>query len=107
MYLLNRLLEIIVKPNHVDQSTLTSIIKNLYPSAKVPGDIVAKIVCCLGPSKTKPSPATQNSLLRWLILVYEDLEDPTYLPKLYSILSYPIPYHPKATHQAFPHTRAS
>jgi centromere protein I len=86
MYLLNRLLEIIVKPNHVDQSTLTSIIKNLYPSAKVPGDIVAKIVCCLGPSKTKPSPATQNSLLRWLILVYEDLEDPTYLPKLYSIL---------------------
>ncbi|KAL1960032.1 hypothetical protein VTO42DRAFT_204 [Malbranchea cinnamomea] len=84
--LLHRLVGIVVKPNCLDQSTITTIVKNLYPSKKVSSDVVAKIVCALGPGKTKPSPATQNLLLRWLILVCEDLEDPAYLSKLYSVL---------------------
>ena len=65
---------------------MTSVIKNLYPSKKVSTGIVSKVVCSFGPSKTKPSPATQNLLLRWLILVCEDLEDPTCLSRLYSVL---------------------
>lgn len=85
-HLLDRLIGIIAKRSHLDQNTLTSIIKNLYPSKKVSSDIVAKIVCSLGPNKTKPSPATQNLLLRWLILVYEDLEDSSCLSRLYSVL---------------------
>lgn len=75
-----------MKPNHLDQTTVTTIIKNLYPSKKVSSDIVSKVVCSFGPSKTRPSPATQNLLLRWLILICEDLEDPAYLSKLYSVL---------------------
>lgn len=85
-FLLDRLIGILVKPNHLDQNTVTSIIKNLYPSKKVSPDIVSKVVCSFGPSKTKPSPATQNLLLRWLILVCEDIEDPNHLSKLYSVL---------------------
>src|SRR5947207_2174786 len=60
---LGRLIDIITRSKHCDQATLTLLIKNLYPAEKVPSSIVAKVVCCLGPSKNKPSPATQTLLL--------------------------------------------
>lgn len=84
--LLDRLVGIIAKAKHLDQTTLTILIKNLYPAERVPSNIVAKVVCCLGPTKTKPALATQSLLLRWLILVYDDLEDQSYLSRLYSVL---------------------
>ena len=84
--ILDRLISIIAKSKHLDQSTLTTLIKNLYPSERVASAIVTKVICCFGPSKSKPSPATQALLLRWLILVYEDLEDQSHLSKLYAVL---------------------
>ncbi|KAL1970294.1 hypothetical protein VTN77DRAFT_5454 [Rasamsonia byssochlamydoides] len=83
---LERLIDIITKPNHLDQGTITTLIKNLYALEKIPSSIVTKVVCCLGPSKGKPSPATQALLLRWLLLVYEFLEDQSHLSKLYAVL---------------------
>ncbi|WEW61519.1 hypothetical protein PRK78_007009 [Emydomyces testavorans] len=84
--LLDRLTAILVKSKHLDQGTITTLIKNLYPPERVQSAIVVRIVCSLGPTKTKPSPATQNLLLRWLILVYDGLEDQSYLSKLYAVL---------------------
>lgn len=53
---------------------------------RIPSKLVTQVVCCLGPSKNKPSPATQVQLLRWLILVYDFLEDRSHLSKLYAVL---------------------
>lgn len=84
--ILERLIDVITKPNHLDQASVTSLIKNLYPTEKVSSNVVTKVICSLGPSKSKPPAATQALLLRWLILVYEALEDPSHLSKLYAVL---------------------
>ncbi|KAK2764950.1 hypothetical protein FQN54_008649 [Arachnomyces sp. PD_36] len=84
--ILERIIDAITKPNHVDQGSVTSLIKNLYPTEKVSPDVVTKVVCSLGPSKSKPPAATQALLLRWLILVYDVLEDRSHLSKLYAVL---------------------
>jgi centromere protein I len=84
--ILEQLVDVITKPNHLDQATITTLIKNLYALEKIPSIIVTKVVCCLGPSKLKPSPATQVLLVRWLLLVYECLDDQSHLSKLYAVL---------------------
>lgn len=83
---LQRLMNVLTKPNALDQSTITTLIKNLYPLERIPSNIVTQVVCSLGPSKNKPSAATQALLLRWLILVFDFLEDRNHLSKLYSVL---------------------
>ncbi|PYI22601.1 Mis6 domain protein [Aspergillus violaceofuscus CBS 115571] len=80
------LLKVLTKSNHLDQGTITTLIKNLYPQERISSKIVTQVVCCLGPAKTKPSPATQTLLLRWLILVYDFLDDRSHLSKLYAVL---------------------
>ncbi|KAL1796101.1 hypothetical protein ACET3X_006325 [Alternaria dauci] len=70
----------------LDQTTITTLIKNLYPSQKVPGDVVVTIVGALGQGKGKPSPGTQDSLVKWLIIVHEIIESPTVLSRLYGVL---------------------
>lgn len=84
--ILEQLIDILTKPNHLDQTTITTLIKNLYPQERVPSTVVTKVVCSLGPTKLKPSPATQTLLLQWLLLIYELLEEPAILSKLYSVL---------------------
>lgn len=84
--LLGRLLKILTTKNNLDQGTVTSLCKNLYPREAVSSNHVTRIVCCLGPSKSKPSAATQALLVRWLIQAYDLLEDKTYLGKLYAVL---------------------
>ncbi|EEA26896.1 hypothetical protein EYB25_002074 [Talaromyces marneffei] len=84
--ILEQLVDILTKPNHLDQTTITTLIKNLYPQERVPSTAVTKIVCSLGPTKLKPSPATQTLLLQWLLLVYEFFEEPAILSRLYSVL---------------------
>ncbi|KAF3490643.1 Mis6 domain-containing protein [Arthroderma uncinatum] len=84
--ILGRILKVIVSSRHLDQSTVTSIVKNLYPSERVPSKIVTRVICVLGATKSKPSPATQNLLLRWLLLVYDSLADQAHLWRFYSIL---------------------
>ncbi|KAL5339703.1 Mis6-domain-containing protein [Aspergillus crustosus] len=83
---LERLMKILTNSNHLDQGTITTLIKNLYPSERVVSKLVTQVVCCLGPTKNKPSPATQALLLRWLILVYDFLQDRSHLSKLYAVL---------------------
>ncbi|ODH45366.1 hypothetical protein ACO22_00090 [Paracoccidioides brasiliensis] len=84
--LLDRLITIISKSKHLDQTTVTTLIKNLYPAERVMPGTVSKVISCFGPGKSKPSPTTQALLLRWLILVYEDMEDQSYLSRLYAVL---------------------
>lgn len=84
--ILDHLIDIITKPNHLDQATITVLIKNLYALGSLSPGVVTRIVGCLGPTKGKPSPATQTLLLRWLILVYDYLEDPSHLSRLYAVL---------------------
>ncbi|KAI9789884.1 MAG: hypothetical protein M1835_001351 [Candelina submexicana] len=83
---LNKIIDIITRPNYLDQTSITSIVKNLYPATRVHPDAIVLIVGGLGQGRTKPSLPTQASLLKWLIMVYEILEDPEVLSKLYGIL---------------------
>ncbi|RAL08318.1 Mis6 domain protein [Aspergillus homomorphus CBS 101889] len=83
---LQRLLKVLTKSNHLDQGTVTTLVKNLYPQERISSGVITQVVCCLGPSKTKPTPATQALLLRWLILVHDFLDDRSHLSKLYAVL---------------------
>lgn len=83
---LERVLRILTAKNNLDQSTCTTLVKNLYPLERVSSKLVTQVVCCLGPSKSKPSPASQALLLRWLLLVYDFMEDRSHLSKLYAVL---------------------
>src|SRR5699024_5363900 len=85
-FALERLVKLITVSNNLDQGTTTTLIKNLYPLERVPSKLVTQIVCCLGTASNKPSPATQSLLLRWLILVYDFLDDRAHLLKLYAVL---------------------
>ncbi|MCJ1400652.1 hypothetical protein MMC11_003860 [Xylographa trunciseda] len=68
-----------------DQFDMHAIIKALYPSTNVTSAHVLAIANSLGQGKQKPSPATQNLLLRWIIMVHEALDEPTILTKLYNV----------------------
>ncbi|KAI3005720.1 hypothetical protein CBS147346_4070 [Aspergillus niger] len=83
---LERLLKLLTTHNALDQGTVTTLVKNLYPLERVSSKLITRVVCCLGPAKTKPSPATQALLVRWLILVYDYLDDKAHLAKLYAVL---------------------
>ncbi|EQL33859.1 hypothetical protein BDFG_04240 [Blastomyces dermatitidis ATCC 26199] len=85
-HLLERLIATISKSKHLDQTTITTIVKNLYPSERVRPRTASMVISCFGPSRSKPSPATQSLLIRWLILVYEDMEDQSCLSRLYAVL---------------------
>ncbi|CAG8929137.1 unnamed protein product [Penicillium salamii] len=83
---LTRLLKILTTKNNLDQGTVTTLIKNLYPQERILSKNVTSVVCCLGPSKNKPTPTTQALLLRWLILSYDLLRERAHLAKLYAVL---------------------
>lgn len=83
---LDRLVDIITLPNEVDQSSLGNLIKNLYPASKVADAIVVKVVGSLGHGRAKPSYSTQVALLKWLVMVYDVLENHMILSRLYGIL---------------------
>ena len=83
---LNKILDLLTSPNQLDQSSQNALLKYLYPSEKVPSHSVYQIVASLGPGKSKASTKTQQGLLRWLIVVYDLLENRAALPRLYSVL---------------------
>ncbi|KAH8716832.1 VTC domain-containing protein [Phaeosphaeriaceae sp. PMI808] len=74
-----------VKTN-LDQTSVTTLVKNLYPSRRVPVGVVVTVVGALGLGKGKPSPSTQDSLVKWLTTVHEIIEDPNVLSRLYGVL---------------------
>jgi centromere protein I len=61
-------------------------VRNLYPASKVPDSIVCKLIGSLGHGRNKPSYATQAALLKWVVMIYEILENQTVLARLYSVL---------------------
>ncbi|KAJ5326400.1 uncharacterized protein N7506_009502 [Penicillium brevicompactum] len=83
---LTRLLKILTTKNNLDQGTVTTLVKNLYPQERISSKNVTQVICSLGPSKNKPTPATQALLLRWLILSYDLLRERAHLAKLYAVL---------------------
>lgn len=80
------LVELLTSKTTLDQSNMTSLIKNLYPAERVSSHLVLLVVSCLGQGRRKPSAATQATLLQWLYNVYHVLEEPTILSQLYSVL---------------------
>lgn len=71
---------------YLDQTSVTTLIKNLYPAQRVPTDIITTTIGALGQGKGKPSPGTQESLVKWLANVHEILEDAQVLSRLYGVL---------------------
>ncbi|KAF2397240.1 Mis6-domain-containing protein [Trichodelitschia bisporula] len=72
--------------NELDQASITALIKNLFPSEKVPSDIVYSVVGALGNGKRNPSPTTQTALVKWLIATHDVFEDEACLGRLYGVL---------------------
>ncbi|PMD65163.1 Mis6-domain-containing protein [Hyaloscypha bicolor E] len=83
---LSRLVDIVTLPNELDQASLGGLVRNLYPASKVPDAIVIKIAGGLGHGRSKPSYSVQGALLKWLVMVYDVLENKRILSQLYSIL---------------------
>jgi centromere protein I len=84
--LLDMLVELITTPNELDQASTTTIIRNLYPASKVSDDVVVKVVGSLGHGKAKAAFPAQAALLKWLVMVYDVLENQRILSQLYSFL---------------------
>jgi centromere protein I len=83
---LGRLLDLLTRPNHLDQASLGALARNLYPASAVSPDLVFKVVGGLGHGELKPSLPIQAALLRWLIMVYHVIDPPRALAKAYPVL---------------------
>ncbi|KAJ4378688.1 Phosphate metabolism transcription protein [Didymella sp. IMI 355093] len=83
---LETVVHVVARKTELDQTSVTTLIKNLYPAQRVPGDVVIDIVAALGQGKGKPSAGTQDSLVKWLALVHEVIEDKSVLSRLYGVL---------------------
>lgn len=83
---LDELVDLITTPSHLDQASLNSILKSLYPVSPVAGDALVKVVGALGHGKLKPSLAIQGALLRWAIMVHHVVDDSGILSRSYSLL---------------------
>lgn len=74
------------RKTELDQTSVTNLIKNLYPAQRVPADVVLSVVGALGQGKGKPSLGTQNNLVKWLIIVHGIIKDSRVLSRLYGVL---------------------
>lgn len=83
---LTTLLRLLTHRTTLDRRSQLTLIKSCYPVEKVPSSCVYMIVAALGPSKQKPSITVQQALLKWLILVFDLLEEYSALFSLYSTL---------------------
>ncbi|KAI9158681.1 Centromere protein I [Paramyrothecium foliicola] len=83
---LRELVELLTTPSHLDQASLNTIIRSLYPASEVPRSLTLRILASLGHGELKPSLNIQAALLRWLIMVYHLLEKPATLSQAYPVL---------------------
>ena len=74
------------RKTELDQTSVTNLVKNLYPAQHVSADAIVTVVSALGQGKSKPSSATQLALVKWLVTIYEIIEDPKILSRLYGVL---------------------
>jgi centromere protein I len=70
----------------LEQGSLAALIRNLYPASKVPDAIVIKVVGSLGHGRVKVSLTSQGLLLKWLVMVYDVLQNQSLLSQLYSVI---------------------
>jgi centromere protein I len=80
------IVQIASRKTDLDQTSVTTLIKNLYPAQRVSSDIIVTIVAALGQGKGKPSVGTQDILVKWLISVHEITQDANILSRLYGVL---------------------
>lgn len=83
---LSRVVDLLTIRSQLDQASLGSLIRNLYPVGKIADETVLRVVGALGHGQLKPSLAVQALLLRWLVMVYYLLENPSVLSKTYAVL---------------------
>lgn len=83
---LETVVHIAARKTELDQTSVTTLVKNLYPAKRVSGDVIVTVVAALGQGRGKPSPATQDSLVKWLMLVHEVVEGGNILSRLYGVL---------------------
>ncbi|KAI1284611.1 Mis6-domain-containing protein [Xylaria sp. FL0933] len=83
---LNELISLVTTPNFLDQASLSSIIRNLYPAASVGGELVIQVIGCLGHGKLKPSLTIQAALLKWLIMIHNVAENRNCFLQAYPVL---------------------
>jgi centromere protein I len=77
---------LVSRKTELDQTSVTNLIKNLFPAQRVPSDILVTLVGALGQGQGKPSPGTQHGLVQWLVTVHGIFEDPNLLSRLYNVL---------------------
>jgi centromere protein I len=83
---LDELVDIITLPNELDQASIASIIRNLYPATQVSQDTVVKVVGSLGHGQSRAAFPVQAMLLKWLVMVHDILENQKILSLSYSFL---------------------
>jgi centromere protein I len=69
----------------LDQASTTALVRHLFPAGSVSAEAVTVIVGSLGQGASKPTPATQTELVRWLVNAREAV-DGTALSRLYGVL---------------------
>ncbi|KXH35540.1 hypothetical protein CSIM01_08447 [Colletotrichum simmondsii] len=83
---LSELIDLLTRPNLLDQASLNTILKNLYPATRLSSDVVLRVVGCLGHGELKPSLVLQSNILKWLIMAYHVIEKPAILSQAYAVL---------------------
>jgi centromere protein I len=84
---LTRVINLLTTKTELDQSSTTTLIKNLYPAERVTSDVIISVVGALGQGgKSKPSASTQAALVKWLAAIHEVLEDQSILMRFYAVL---------------------
>lgn len=85
---LMQLIDLVTSPGHLDQASLNTVIKNLYPVGSVSEPVVLKITGSLGLGQLKPSLTLQSSLLQWIIQAYHvfDNKAQAVLSRAYAVL---------------------
>jgi centromere protein I len=83
---LRRLVQLVTTRTELDQSSVITLIKSLYPAAQVKSDVIALIINCLGQVKHNPSTSTQIALVQWVIAISEVLEDHASISRSYAVL---------------------
>lgn len=79
-------MDLVTVRNELDQTTVTTLIKNLYPSSRVSSDVVVSIIGALGQGRAKPSSSSQSSLIKWLTVILDVLEEPSIVSRFYNVL---------------------
>ena len=83
---LEAVVDLVSAKTELDQTSITTLIKNLYPAARVQSRVVVTVVGALGQGRNKPSPGSQALLLKWLIVILDVLEEPGVVGRLYGVL---------------------